>query len=198
MSNYKFTPTPPNDRNTSSYVTWGNGFTVDELARIEEYCENNLTIDYGTVGSVEQPDEYRKSKVGWIGNNDEIGWLYDRMAWIVRQLNSQFYNYDLYGFVEDFQYTIYDGSEQGFYDWHIDCGANDVSPRKFSMVLQLSDPKDYDGGELQIMVDKGPEIAPKEKGTVIAFPSFRLHRVTPVVSGTRKSIVIWVTGPAFR
>jgi PKHD-type hydroxylase len=38
----------------------------------------------------------------------------------------------------------------------------------------------------------------RARGTVIAFPSYVLHRVTPIIAGTRKSLVVWITGPKFR
>jgi PKHD-type hydroxylase len=120
------------------------------------------------------------------------------MAYIARQLNGQYYRFDLYGFLEDFQYTVYLGGEAGHYDWHIDAGASTVSPRKLSLVLQLSDPSEYEGGELQFMTSSGITTVRKEKGFVVAFPSYTLHRVTPVTSGIRKTIVVWITGPAFR
>ena len=44
----------------------------------------------------------------------------------------------------------------------------------------------------------GPYRAHKARGTLVAFPSYVMHRVTPVTSGTRKSLVAWVAGPKFR
>jgi PKHD-type hydroxylase len=68
--------------------------------------------------------------------------------------------------------------------------------RKLSLVCQLSDPSEYEGGELQI--NTGEIFTPeKQKGTVILFPSYLLHRVTPVTKGTRRSLVLWIEGPAF-
>ena len=201
MSVYNFTPMPPTIDDHHSYVTWENGFTDKELDTIEAYCEENLKQNKATVGNPNNDEDIskiRKSKTAWIVNNEETSWFYDRMAWITRKLNSQFYKFDLYGFVEDFQYTVYDGEENGHYDYHIDCGPTDTSPRKFSIVLQLSDSTQYTGGELQILAGTSPDSIPKIRGLVCGFPSFRLHRVTPVTSGIRKTIVIWVSGPAFK
>jgi PKHD-type hydroxylase len=44
----------------------------------------------------------------------------------------------------------------------------------------------------------GPTCAHRARGTLVAFPSYLLHRVTPITSGTRKSLVAWVSGPVFR
>ncbi|MFT7073376.1 MAG: PKHD-type hydroxylase [Patiriisocius sp.] len=66
------------------------------------------------------------------------------------------------------------------------------------MTIQLSDPNDYEGGDLRFMINKEIVNAPKEKGTIIIFPSFIMHRVTPITKGTRQSIVGWVSGPPYR
>jgi PKHD-type hydroxylase len=97
------------------------------------------------------------------------------------------------------QYTVYYGDREGHYDAHIDSSANTQCPRKLSIVLQLTDPAEYEGGELQIINDsRSPLAVQKARGLVAAFPSFALHKVTPVTKGIRKTIVIWITGPAFR
>ncbi|MCK6649860.1 MAG: 2OG-Fe(II) oxygenase, partial [Bacteroidia bacterium] len=70
--------------------------------------------------------------------------------------------------------------------------------RKLSISVQLSDAVEYEGGELQFMINQNIVTAPKEKGTAIIFPSFALHRVLPVTKGNRMSIVGWIAGPAYR
>ena len=64
--------------------------------------------------------------------------------------------------------------------------------------MQLSDADSYEGGDLQFMINNKTVTAPREKGTIIIFPSFVMHRVTPVIKGTRESIVGWVSGPPYR
>jgi PKHD-type hydroxylase len=65
-------------------------------------------------------------------------------------------------------------------------------------VLQLSDPDEYEGGNLEILSSREPTVIEKKKGLVSVFPSYILHRVTPVTSGVRKTLVVWTTGPKFR
>jgi PKHD-type hydroxylase len=119
------------------------------------------------------------------------------MAFITRKINSIFYRFDLYGFMEDMQYTVY-ASGGDHYDWHIDAGSRTTCPRKLSLSLQLSDPSEYEGGKLEFMNGKDVKVADRDRGLVVAFPAYRLHRVTPVTKGLRKSIVVWTTGPQFR
>ena len=76
-------------------------------------------------------------------------------------------------------------------------GPDETSSRKISIVVQLSDPLEYEGGELQISDGGTNRVCEKTKGTIIIFPSYLLHRVTPVTKGTRRSLVLWVTGPPF-
>ena len=115
------------------------------------------------------------------------------------------YDFDLIGFTEDLQFTEYDGAG-AFYTWHQDGLDGALAVRKLSMVVQLSDPDDYVGGELEFFALDGDEsatasdrrVAMRTQGTVVVFPSFEYHRVAPLRSGVRRSLVCWVGGPAFR
>jgi PKHD-type hydroxylase len=66
------------------------------------------------------------------------------------------------------------------------------------MVVQLTDPDEYEGGELELCLGGEPFVVPREQGTLITFPSYVLHRVKPTTKGTRHSLVGWVTGRPFR
>jgi len=198
MSNYQFTPSPTFGVSEHNFVTWEDGFSFEEIQEVIKIGESlgpkAATVSGGTTDGV------RESQVSWINLTQDTVWLYDKMAYIARNLNGQFFKFDLYGFSEDLQFTVYPGEVNGFYDWHVDRGpsSDGAGPRKLSMVLQLSDPYEYEGGELQIKVNNSEMIVPKQRGLVTCFPSFMLHRVTPVTSGIRKSLVAWITGPAFR
>jgi PKHD-type hydroxylase len=184
---------------TLTFAAWADAFSPEEMDRIEAYGDR-LTQEKATLfGAPEEAafDKVRITRTAWIAPGPETKWIYDRMQGVVRALNERTYQFDLRGFSENFQYTIYHGTEGGHYDWHVDQGALNVQ-RKLSLSLQLSDPSQYEGCDLQFHAGNKMETAPRERGTVIAFPSYVLHRVTPVISGTRKSIVVWVTGPKFR
>ncbi len=98
--------------------------------------------------------------------------------------------------MEPLQLAEYESDE--FFDWHLDFGAAEVSHRKLSVTVQLSDEDSYEGGDLQFRINNRIETAPRRKGTVIVFPSFILHRVTKVSSGKRNSIVAWLSGSPYR
>ena len=95
------------------------------------------------------------------------------------------------------QLARYDSSDQGFYDWHTDF-ANARPLRKISFSVQLSRSEDYDGGNLELWVSNRPQPAVRDRGALIAFPSFTLHRVAPVTRGTRWSLVAWILGHRWR
>tara|TARA_Y100001951_G_scaffold104496_1_gene116285 strand:+ start:1274 stop:1822 length:549 start_codon:yes stop_codon:yes gene_type:complete len=99
---------------------------------------------------------------------------------------------------EHFQFTEYKKNQ--FYKWHTDSFLSDKLIRKVSGIITLSNPKEYTGGELQIKTpeDKIIKMGKKPRGTLIVFPSFLRHRVTPITSGTRHSLVIWARGENFK
>jgi PKHD-type hydroxylase len=199
MSVYQFAPSPTFGLSEHNFATWENGFSYDEIQQLIAYgdaqCHQRASISGHDPMGI-----YRRSNIAWISNNVDTAWFYERMSYIARNLNGQYFNFDLWGFAEDFQYTIYDSHEQGHYDWHQDrgVGTSNFGPRKLSMVLQLSEPYEYDGGDLELMCGADPIQITKQRGLVVAFPSFITHRVTPVTDGTRKTLVVWITGPHFR
>jgi len=202
VANYIFAPTPTFGISEHPFVTWEDGFSSEEIDKLIEYCDQ-LPASKGTIGG-SGPDEdisvIRESKVSWVGLNQDTQWIYDRLAFIIRQLNGQFYKFDIYGFSEDLQYTTYNEEDSGHYTWHLDAGVNynGAAPRKLSAVLQLTDPAEYEGGDLELFSSANPTQVTKKKGLVAAFPSYMLHRVSPVTKGIRKTLVVWVCGPSFK
>lgn len=187
-----------------TFTTWENAFD-DET--IENVCNLGMAAGLadavvGSGNGISQPPtpDIRVSQTSWINYSQESDWLFQKMSYIATQLNIVNWRFDLSGFSEFFQFTVYHGMPErpGHYKWHIDtAGHNDREPRKLSLVLQLSDPSEYEGGDLQFFQHE--EItAPKKKGLVVSFPSFVPHRVTPVTAGVRKSLVIWISGPPFK
>lgn len=179
-------------------VVWKDAFTSREVDAIVDYGDQLAPMKAELFGRTDNTDQTRITRVAWMEKKPEIQWLHARLEEMVLRINAEFYRYDLYGLNEAFQYTIYEGSEGGHYGWHVDMGEKNYEPRKISLSLQLSEPSDYEGGDLVLEAGDGPYRAEKARGTLIAFPSYVLHRVVPVSSGVRKSLVVWVAGPEFR
>ena len=99
---------------------------------------------------------------------------------------------------EPTQIGRYKSTDEGHYDWHMDSHApKDGVQRKLSISILLSDPSEFEGGELQFKGIEDRKILTKQ-GSIVVFPSFIEHKVTPVTKGVRYSAVTWVSGPSFR
>jgi PKHD-type hydroxylase len=191
----------PHSENQEFFASWENGFTNDELNWLQQQARDvkqKAAIGNGGDGGIDP--NIRRSGLNWMSNVQETQWAFEKLGHIVSSLNAQFFRFDLRGFGEHIQLTNYDSAEQGMYGWHVDMGPNPASPcRKLSLVLQLSDPVEYEGGVLEIQ-PHGKDIIKmrKQRGLVVVFPSWTLHQVTPVTQGSRQSLVAWITGPAFK
>ena len=147
------------------------------------------------AGRVELGDDaYRVSHIAWIEPAPQTHWLFHRLGVLFLQAGKH-YGFELTGFLDAFQYTVY-GAGQHF-GWHMDLGPGATSARKLSMTLQLSDAGEYSGGMLEFINAPTSEQS-RPVGSAIFFPSYLAHRVAPVESGVRRSLVAWACGPTFR
>lgn len=177
-----------------------NVFTPEECDKIIEFGKQKTLKNARVGGSSENREgveniEYRKSNIAWITGEDFPD-LYERLIPVVNNANSNYFNFDLFGFTENLQFTEYT-SPGDTYKYHIDKVYNSTV-RKLSMVVQLTDESTYEGGDLELLLGETPDKLPKTRGTVLFFPSYVLHRVTPMVTGTRYSLVTWLGGPPFK
>jgi PKHD-type hydroxylase len=189
----------PYAANIEQFVWWENGFTEQELNWLQEQAQK--AEQRGQAGGANNEGELkqiRRSHVSWLSKNPDTSWIFQKLAHIASSLNAQYFRFDLTGFGEPLQLTNYDQSEHGMYGWHVDYGGKLTPSRKLSMVLQLTDPSQYEGGNLQVMTGIQPQTVRKQRGLVAVFPSYVLHQVTPVTNGSRQSLVAWVNGPAFK
>ena len=169
-------------------------FTPEECAQIIKI--GNSKLQKAFVGEKNKIDgKIRESQIAWLGP-DEIEFAFQRITNVVCNLNEQFFKFDLFGMAEGIQFTRYD-APTGHYGTHIDKMFNGVV-RKLSLTIQLSEPDDYEGGELALHFESKPIVMSKELGAAVAFPSYVLHEVRPVTKGTRYSLVVWITGKPFK
>jgi PKHD-type hydroxylase len=172
-------------------------FTNEELDIIEKLVSDN-DLYVGEISGDTKNTAIRDSKIKFIESNVESNkWIFERFTGLINNANERFFKFEL-SRLESLQYTVY--NEGQFYRDHMDLGYKNPNNavRKLSFTMQLSDPSDYDGGELVIKHGSTPDIARKDRGAITVFPSYVMHEVTPVTQGTRKSIVGWVTGPRWR
>tara|TARA_Y100000287_G_scaffold184769_2_gene186400 strand:+ start:166 stop:786 length:621 start_codon:yes stop_codon:yes gene_type:complete len=199
-------------------------YFTDLPSDVVDILEKDLTKNYEPGmddsklhGDVLNQDK-RNSQNTWIPTNHWIGgflWHY------VERANRENFLYDLRNIDnESLQFTRYGVGE--YYGWHNDAGIschykpvsagnriegitqdfvneNTELVRKLSFSLQLSDPDDYEGGNVQFLDENGKSyFAPRQKGCIVLFDSRTQHRVLKVTKGTRKSIVGWVVGPRWK
>jgi PKHD-type hydroxylase len=178
---------------TENWVYTDSLFTPEECAQI--IAIGNAKLEEATVVGGETKKDIRESQIAWLYVKD-IEFVFRRVTDAVLNVNNKFFNFDLFGLAEGFQFTRYD-APTGHYGMHIDKVINGLV-RKLSLTIQLSLPEDYEGGELALQFSKDAEIMPKELGKMVVFPSYVLHEVRPVTKGTRYSLVAWITGKPFK
>jgi PKHD-type hydroxylase len=184
-----------------SLVSWQGLFNAAELDAIIRHGDS-LALDKAELSAAGTGyDAIRKTLVAWVERSSETEFIYRRLEEAVLALNARYFRFDLSGLAR-FQYALYGGPEGGHFDWHKDYGrdpsAPQQEPRKLTLSLQLSDPPDYEGCELQVRGGNQIDIAPKDRGTLVCFPANVLHQVTPITKGQRRSLVVWAVGPDFR
>jgi PKHD-type hydroxylase len=192
MNRYIF----PNDKKTNqtTYYWFKKGFSDEEIQKIKTYLEDiefqESSIFSGTDKSV------RNSRIKWINCNADTEWLYEKIYGYAKEANDAIYNFKLYYSKDSIQYSKY--SKNGKYDWHIDIGENENNLRKLSCSVLLNDPGDFEGGNFEYWIKSTPEKVPLEKGSVLFFPSFFLHRVSEIYKGERESLVLWIGGDSYQ
>ena len=180
-------------------VVWRGLFSPADLDALERQCDGLALEQARLTGNGSDP--IRATQVAWVRRTPETEDLYLRMEAVVLRLNAEHFRADLSS-LSAMQFAVYRENDSGYFDWHSDYGRdrNDPGqePRKLTLSVQLSDGASYDGCDLEARAVWQSDCAPRERGTLIAFRSNVLHRVTPITRGMRKSLVIWATGPEYR
>jgi len=179
------------------YAFWNKAFSKEECQTIINIARDKGLIK-GTTFNDDKIKNVRDSKISWLYPVDGMDWVFRRVTDIVLNLNERFFKFDLFGINEGFQFTNYE-APSGKYGKHVDRAIN-IPVRKLSISVQLTNPEEYEGGELKLYDgdDEEASVMDKTQGTLIIFPSYVLHEVMPVTKGTRNSLVTWVTGKQFK
>jgi PKHD-type hydroxylase len=173
-------------------------FAPAECAAIIDLTRQQTARDAGLVGQM-RDHNLRRADLVWLDEVAGADWVMDRIIDVVREANRAAFGFDLTEFAESPQVARYGAEREGHFDWHADIGDAPLArKRKLTFVAQLSDPDAYEGGVLEVMPSAQPIAAPRTQGAATLFPSYLLHRVTPVTQGARHSLTIWAHGPAFR
>lgn len=182
-----------------------NWYWLWQNALSPEFCDLVLKeVDWskaitGAVGIEENKHgvdkTIRSSLIVWKDIMSPIGTILQ--AYINAANHYAGWNYDLSS-MNEVQIAKYESDTQDFYRWHPDTDVPvDGQQRKLTGAILLNDPSEFEGGMLQIK-DANAENLLVSRGSIVVFPSFMLHQVTPVLRGVRYSAVSWMSGPAFR
>lgn len=194
--------------NIAPFYVLDDIFSHEEIDAIVKYCRDIGTEKAQVMqsrGHIVTDEKLRLSDIMMHRANRENKWIFDRVMEAFEMANRDAYNFELDGF-NVFQYGEYN-NEGAHYDYHMDLSFASVSDRfvigrKLSLSIMLNHESEFTGGELQMLVDsqtvEKPLAVPHKKGRFVFFPSFIVHRVAPVKTGTRKSLVVWALGPKFR
>jgi PKHD-type hydroxylase len=188
----------PQASNREIMAWWEGAFNDEQLNWLQQKAKEATTDAQvgSSIGGVVDAN-IRRSELNWLEKTEETAWVFDGLGHVVSNLNSSYFGFDLMGFAESLQLTNYHEDKRGMYGWHQDFGKTGPC-RKLSLVMQLSDPSEYEGGTLEIMTSGSPQVVEKKRGLITVFPSWTLHQVTPVVRGTRQTLVTWICGPDFK
>lgn len=178
---------------TMHYVV-NEAFTEEELGWIDNL---QALYPFQEAKVIGDNNNIRKSEIKWMHPDDKSFWVYEKLSQYIEQANNSLWKFDLQSIIDSIQYTVYHEGG-GHYDWHIDIGPNTINHRKVSITIQLSDPNEYEGGDLEIWAGGDFKTIERKKGCAILFPSFLMHRITPVTKGTRRSLVLWVGGEHYK
>lgn len=185
----------PQATKREQFAWWEGAFTEKELDWLQGKAKE--ATQEALVGDGLVNPEIRRSETSWLSNDKDSRWVFEKLSHVVSSLNAEYFGFNLLGFGEKLQLTNYHENKQGMYGWHQDFGGAGPS-RKLSVAVQLSDPSEYEGGNLEILTSGKPETMGRQRGLITVFPAWTLHQVTPVVKGTRQSLVTWVSGEPFR
>jgi PKHD-type hydroxylase len=159
-------------------------FIPEEIEQIIELGDA-LVLSEGKIKNDRVDHSIRNSRIAWIHPSPSTWWLFDKAIMV-------FKNARPFNSLQSMQYTVY-GSKGSHYEWHRDIGSGDpvAQSRVNVAIIQLSNPSDYKGGVLQIKHEEEVIDVMKSKGMVTTFPIDLEHRVTPVTSGVRKTLIMW-------
>ena len=176
-----------------------NMFNEKLLFDIDEYASHQQLESGGSYASTldgeKQPMKTRSTMIHWMTNEkykNSLLPIYQQISYIVRKINDSMWGYSYTGY-EPFQYSEYKIGDH--FDWHIDQNQfTGTEIRKISFSLGLSNKNEYEGGDLIIKSSDQENNYKLDRGDIVVFPSWMLHKVTPITKGKRRVVVGWGEG----
>ena len=175
-----------------------NFLSLSQCQKLMRYLESGEPTESELAGDYDDNllnKKVRDNKEVTIKNEK----LRNKLKMVFELANHSIFNYDIQE-MEKVKILRYENG--GKYKWHTDTGAKETSTRKLTAVIQLSDETMYEGGDLEFGItdDSGKKnyTAPRTRGSIIIFPAFLSHRVTPITKGRRYSLITWMNGDTWK
>jgi len=182
-----------------------NSETNSSLMFTKQECEKIISLasdQYSSTASVGSDvnsriaKQIRSADIYDIKPTTENKWIFEKVIKSVDFANKELYDFEINSINGPLQLIHYrsDTKVKGHYDWHVDAGNGHAATRKISFTAQLSDPDSYRGCDLMVNDHCNEIQAVREQGSISLFPSYMPHVVTPIKSGERFALVIWIHG----
>jgi len=178
-----------------NYAAYDGVFNDYEIETIVNHSKQ-YQLEKAKLENDAEENSIRNNEIVFIGP-EGIEWLFSKLANVCSEMNERFFKFDIFGLAEGLQFTQYTAPNQ-FYKMHMD-KLFMKNVRKLSIVVQLTDENEYEGGDLELILGADDDTVKmtRKKGKVIMFPSYIIHQVAPVTKGQRHSLVGWITGKPF-
>ena len=185
--------------NKFEFVVHRENFLSDsECDKIIKKLDTDELIE-GTLAGNYDKEIVNKNVRQTLNVNFDDKNLFDKINTAIKIANTQYFNYHIES-IDMLRFLKY--GIGGTYNWHTDIGRNECSMRKLTAIIQLSDEKDFQGGDFEFGItnESGDDLVKgnKNKGCLLIFPSFLSHRVAPITNGFRYSIITWAEGNTFK
>jgi PKHD-type hydroxylase len=177
------------------YWLWPEGTLSQHMCETWVWRYQNKVAEATVNPARDVNHDIRISNTFFTSDDDVISTMQD----FIFTANRLAFGVDVSPYVEC-QFTHYNGEQSGYYGKHIDSflsQSDEMYDRKLSCVILLTDPKEFDGGEL-LLGTTDEEVVELKQGSIVVFPSFMAHRVAPVTRGVRHTMVGWMYGPHWR
>ncbi len=181
------------------YWQWQNVLDLKQIKKINKFIINNYdTLEEDKLKAVDNNNVIKKNLDTFIIKYKKVKNLIFNLVQSCYEINKLNFGYNLWDYENSYcNYNIYRSSNESNYGWHIDRSFNSCSDTKLTVIINLSEKK-FEGGDFlleETNLIKVDEL--KEIGSMIMFKSYTRHMVTPVTSGERKNLTLFLTGPNF-
>lgn len=167
-------------------------FTKEQCEKILEDCVDELWIPATVVGNTNFHKSQRQKLRGEIQ-----GFPFLDIREVTKNANDSIFDFSLLGIIDQDYPQVFKYGENDFYNMHMELNPMALS-RKITFIINLSDPSEYEGGNITFLnVDANPADL-NEQGTCLVFPSYIPFSIDKVTKGNRKMIVGHVHGAVFK